>query len=258
MFRNEKDPMGSRMKLYESVETSRKLDPKFPIYARIDGRSFSKFTKKMQRPFDQRMSDAMVDTTAFLVQETHALLGYTQSDEISLVWQGSEDKYNSSILFDGKVQKLTSVLASMAAAYFATVYPKTTAEPQYPHFDCRVFQLPSKIEAANMFLWRQKDGIRNAVQSAAHHYFSSKALFKKSQKEMREMLIDKAMINFELQYPTFFKYGTWVYMTPVLVPADHVPLEFRPESGYVRRNMIKTECVPLDVYQIEHLIYGDD
>lgn len=83
-----KDDFGDRMKLYESAESSRKLDPKFPIVARIDGRSFSKFTKKMQRPYDQRMSDAMVDTTAFLVQETHALLGYTQRTRFHLYGRG--------------------------------------------------------------------------------------------------------------------------------------------------------------------------
>lgn len=110
----ENDDFGNRMKEFEAVETSRRFDVSLPIYARIDGRSFSRFTRGMDRPFDRRMSDAMVQTTSYLVDQTHARLGYTQSDEISLVWQAEAD--NADIFFSGKVLKMASVLASMAAA----------------------------------------------------------------------------------------------------------------------------------------------
>ena len=50
------------MKGYEAVETARRFDVHLPIYARIDGRSFSRFTRGMARPFDIRMIDAMIDS----------------------------------------------------------------------------------------------------------------------------------------------------------------------------------------------------
>lgn len=54
------------MKFLEGFETSRRFLPGLPLYARIDGRGFSKFTKNMARPFDEQMVRAMVDTTKIL------------------------------------------------------------------------------------------------------------------------------------------------------------------------------------------------
>src|ERR1700761_6891397 len=99
MIMDKKDDFGDRMKqVYEAPETERRFLPMLPIYARLDGRSFSRLTKDMARPYDVRMSDAMVDTTKYLVGETHALIGYTQSDEISLVW--FYPSFNSGMMFD--------------------------------------------------------------------------------------------------------------------------------------------------------------
>ena len=58
-----KDELGDRMKQYEGMEASVTFMPYLPIVARIDGRSFSKFTKPFQRPFDSRIMLAMHDTT---------------------------------------------------------------------------------------------------------------------------------------------------------------------------------------------------
>ena len=73
----------------------------------------------MERPFDTRITQAMIDTTKYLIEETHARIGYTQSDEISLVWM--QDRYDSELIFGGKIQKMVSVLASMTAARFASM-----------------------------------------------------------------------------------------------------------------------------------------
>src|SRR3954465_15117325 len=158
-----KDDFGDRMKAYESAETERYLMPLLPIYARIDGRCFSGFTDGLERPFDLRITRAMVETTKSVVEETHARIGYTQSDEISLVWQ--QDRYDSEVFFNGKVQKLVSVLASLASVKFNQVClaEETLAErarAQLPVFDCRVFQFPNRTEAANAVLWRAKDATK--------------------------------------------------------------------------------------------------
>ncbi|KKL92895.1 hypothetical protein LCGC14_1880070, partial [marine sediment metagenome] len=106
------DNFGDRMKMYEKAESGRRFMPLLPVYARLDGRSFSRFTKGFNRPYDKRMSEAMIDTTKYLVEETNALIGYSQSDEISLVWYS--DSIDSQIFFDGKIQKMVSVLAALA------------------------------------------------------------------------------------------------------------------------------------------------
>jgi tRNA(His) 5'-end guanylyltransferase len=57
-----------------------------PVCCRIDGRAFSGFCKGLKRPFDERLSNLMAETTKHLVTQSGAKLGYTQSDEISLIW----------------------------------------------------------------------------------------------------------------------------------------------------------------------------
>lgn len=206
----EGDTFGDRMKAYEAVETSRAFEPSLPIYARIDGRSFSSFTRRMERPFDPRMTAAMVGTTKRIVAATHARIGYTQSDEINLVWL--QENPEAEPIFGGKVHKLTSVLASLAAAAFSyelrAFGEDTPLRASLPHFDARVFQLPSKVEAANAILWRAMDARKNAVSMACRSKFSAKAMHGADQTAMREMLAAKG-VEFE-DYPAAFKWGTFV------------------------------------------------
>ena len=77
------DTFGDRMKMYEGIEAQRAFMPGLPICVRIDGRAFHTFTSGMKRPYDKAMADAMIDTMKYLVEQTNACIGYTQSDEIT-------------------------------------------------------------------------------------------------------------------------------------------------------------------------------
>lgn len=235
------DALGDRMKAYEAREAGRRLLPMAPVCARIDGRNFSAFTRGMDRPWDQAMTECMLRTTESLVEETHARIGYTQSDEISLVWLA--DRSDSSIFFDHRVSKMTSVLASYATAIFIRAAIELLPEHyayKGPHFDCRVWQVPNKTEAANVFLWRELDATKNAISMAARSVYSHKELDHKNGAEMQEMLFAKG-INFN-DYPSFFKRGTFVRRETVwrgLTPEElaRIPSEHWPE-GPVQRSEI--------------------
>lgn len=225
------DNFGDRMKAYEALETDRRFMPLLPVYARIDGRCFSAFTNGMGRPYDIDMSRAMIETTKYLVEKTHARIGYTQSDEISLVW--CQDRADSELFFGGKIQKMVSVLAGMTSAYFAlhcwrSEYLRMYARKNTPHFDCRAFQLPNRVEAANSFLWREQDATKNAISMAARSVYSHKALDHKNGSEMQEMLFAKG-INFN-DYPPFFKRGTFVRRVTCMRPFTGEELERIPEA----------------------------
>ena len=224
------DALGDRMKEYEKQETARRFLPGLPIYARIDGRGFSKFTRDMERPFDIHMSRCMIETTKTLVKETHATVGFVQSDEISLVWIPGA---NGVAWFDGKIMKMSSVLAGLVTAAFienVLNYFSNWAQliMRLPHFDCRVIGMPSETEAANMLLWRNLDASKNSISMAAHHYYSHKELQNKSGSDKHEMLHAKG-VNWN-DYPAFFKRGTFVRRVNVERTLSELELSTIPEK----------------------------
>jgi tRNA(His) guanylyltransferase len=163
------------------------------------------------------------------VDKTHARIGYTQSDEISLIWLA--DRYDSDIFFGGKIHKIVSVLASMTAAKFAMEVATHLGRPydeRLAAFDCRAFQLPNRAEGANAFLWREQDATKNAISMAAQHYYSHKELQNKNGAEMQEMLFAKG-INFN-DYPDFFKRGTFVRRVTRQRPFTEAEIQRIPEQ----------------------------
>ena len=244
------DDLGDRLKGYESAETSRKFIPGVPIYARIDGRSFSRFTQGMNRPYDNRMTQAMVAATKYLVDKSGATIGYVQSDEISLAWSNTD--HTQEAWFGGKVHKLTSVLASMATVAFVQAVCENFDDSaqwlaRMPHFDCRVFQVPNLDELANCMLWRNLDATKNAISMAASHYFSHNELQGKSGAQKQEMLFSKN-VNFN-DYPTEFKRGTFVRKETVSKPFDpqewaSIPVQHRPNLGTL---LLRSELVAFDL-----------
>lgn len=204
-----KDNLGDRMKTYEMIEANRMLIPNLPVVIRLDGKAFHTFTKGLQRPYDKRLTDLMVDTTKFIVNKTNAVIGYTQSDEISLILNKETD--GSEIFFNGRIQKLTSVVASMVTAFFNRNLPLSLPEKadKFAYFDCRVWNVPNEIEAINAIVWRELDATKNAISMAAQHYFSHKELQGKHSGEMQEMLFKQKNINFN-DYPSFFKRGSYI------------------------------------------------
>ena len=263
------DDLGDRMKFYEAVETDRRFLPMLPIYARIDGRGFSRFTKGMTRPYDVRMTDAMIQTTVDLVGELQADCGYVQSDEISLVWYFPE--FKSEMQFDRKVQKLVSVAASSAAASFGVALLDKFEDGlqrlrRKPHFDCRVIQLPNLTEAANMMLWRNNDATKNAVAMAAHSMFSAKSLHGLGSAAMQERMFQENNVNFN-DYPEFFKRGTFVrrVTTERCLTEDElarIPAAKRPAPGQLfTRSKVQPVEVPrfsAVINRVGFLFQGED
>lgn len=203
------EELGDRMKMYEGVEAGRRFMPMLPIIARLDGRAFKSFTKGMARPYDPRMSEAMIKTTEHLVRETNALMGYTQSDEITLVW--FEDNLKSKVWFDGRVQKMVSSIASEGtlAFYEQTCELLPEFKRKRPRLDARIWQVPTLQEGANTFLWREMDATKNSIQMAGRCYYSHKELHKKNSGEIKDLLINEHGVNWN-QYPDFFKRGTFI------------------------------------------------
>lgn len=206
--------LGDRMKEYEFQYTCQKLMPFAPAIARIDGRCFHSFCRNLDKPWDKGLWQLMQETTKYLIHQSSALLGYTQSDEISLLfWQKT---YESQLFFDGKVFKINTSLASLATGFFnrnLNKYLPNKLTAAIPNFDCRVFSVPSKTEAVNYFIWRQRDAIKNSISAVAQQYYSPSELDGKNSNQRQEMLFQKG-INWN-DYSNYLKRGAFFTMLPI-------------------------------------------
>ena len=226
------DNLGDRMKTYEDV-TRTHLTRRTPVIIRIDGKAFHSFTKGFEKPFDSVLVEAMQQTMKYLCENIEGcVLGYTQSDEITLVLCDYK-KLTSQAWFNNNIQKICSVSASMATMAFNLAFRQNVKEwnvdcyadmvatclsrskVQYDKyvskfdkaiFDSRVFNIP-KEEVNNCLLWRQQDATRNSIQSVAQANFSHKQLEGRNCNELQEMLWQEKGINWS-DYPTHLKRGS--------------------------------------------------
>ncbi len=240
-----RDEFGDRMKAYEKVYTSAKVNVDKVLCARIDGKGFSKYTKGFKKPFDDILSEVMVDTTRQLVKETHANIGYTQSDEITLIYAPGEKA--SEYIFGGKVSKINSILASMAAANFNWFL--NNANTAFKHgiglayFDCRAWAVPDLVEASNVLLWRTQDAKKNSTSALFRWTAGHKAMDRLDQAAMKKYLLENEGVDWN-DLPNRYKYGT--YIKPVTVEShlteeelSHIPEAKRPINLLVKRTKIQ-------------------
>lgn len=251
---------GDRMKSYEVKETKKRFKSDQPIVVRLDGRGFSKFTKKFKRPFDKDFRQLMTDVATFAMKECDGIIAYTQSDEITIVIDREE------VYFNGKKQKILSTLAGGVSSYFAIraheLWPEHTKKFT-PHFDCRVFNVPSKTEAVNQVLWRVKDCARNSVSMVAHSNFSHKELHKKNVNDMISMLRLRKDVEWN-EYDNFLKFGVFIHRDVREQEIDdvtwnNIPEHSKPENRVVKRNIISVCGLNNPTFSdIQKLMYGDE
>lgn len=219
--------IGDRMKRYESVSKIQLMN-RTPVIIRIDGKAFHTFTKHFEKPFDEIMMGSMQDTMQYLCENIQGcVLGYTQSDEISLLLINYQNLESTS-WFDNEVQKLCSVSASMATCAFNMAFLRRWTQWAHKHpeiyykdlkpeaerkevlrlhaaylekinkavFDSRCFNIP-KEEVTNYFLWRQLDAARNSINSMGFAYLGFRKMQKKSSNEVKDMLLKEKGMDWD-------------------------------------------------------------
>jgi tRNA(His) guanylyltransferase len=206
------DLFGDRMKTYEKAFTSAYVPIDQILCVRIDGKGFSKFTKGFKKPFDDRLSDVMIQTTKKLCAETHASFSYTQSDEITLIYTPSEKA--SEYMFGGKVSKINSILASMTTWHFNHILGAYVEYDKPAFFDCRAWAVPDLTEASNVLLWRVQDARKNSISSLFRWTAGQSKMHGLSGEEMKALLKSDFFTDWN-ELPNKYKYGT--YAKPVTV-----------------------------------------
>ena len=204
-----RDALGDRMKAYYENITRIFLPRRNYTIIRVDGKAFHTYTRSMRRPFDDGLISKMDNTAKYLCKNMMgAKFAFVQSDEISILLTDF-DTIKTSAWFDNNLQKMSSISASMATAAFnkAVFLSSDTVSlhSKWAEFDSRVFQIPSKIEVANYFIWRQNDATRNSIASVAQSLYSHKELLNKNTSEQQEMIFQKG-INWN-DFPASLKRG---------------------------------------------------
>ena len=217
-----KDALGERIKSQYEDRCRFSLPRRTYTILRLDGKAFHTYTKGLVKPFDQGLFDDMDNAIIALCKEVQGVqFAYTQSDEISLLLTDFATP-GTCAWFDGNIQKMVSVSASIMTAEFNTIRRNrltTLADDgkistdsavcqllKLAFFDSRVFTVPDPTEVYNYFVWRQQDCIRNSVSMVAQSLYSHKELNGKSQTEMHEMIHQKGK-NWATDYPQGFKNG---------------------------------------------------
>ena len=227
------DDLGVRMKTFYEQIPKTKLMRRCPVAIRIDGKAFHTFTRGFQKPFDEVLIKSMQETMKYLCENIQGcVLGYTQSDEITLILVDYK-KLTSSAWFDYEVQKICSIAASMATMAFNKFFEKYVDEYRFSKwdgaskyedgtwgyiqtllkavdkgamFDARCFNIP-KEEVTNLVYWRQLDASRNSIQMVGQANFSHKELQNKSCNDIQDMLMTQKEINWN-DLPTYQKRGS--------------------------------------------------
>lgn len=244
----DKTTLGDRMKNnYENISRYY-LTRRMPVIIRIDGKAFHTFTRGFKKPFDDVLVKTMQDTMKYLCENIQGcVLGYTQSDEISLVLTDYAE-LTTDAWFGNNLQKMCSVSASMATMAFNKFFSHNVEDLEsdlaQEHetdgmtelvknmlsyyriyrialkkgamFDSRVFTIPRE-EVCNYLLWRQQDATRNSIQSVGQANFSQKQLHGKSCNDIQDMLMLQKGINWN-DYPTTLKRGSCCIKTVIQDP----------------------------------------
>lgn len=240
------DDLGTRMKTFYEMIPKTKLMRRIPVIIRVDGKAFHTFTCNFQKPFDDVLIESMQETMKYLCENIQGcVLGYTQSDEITLVLIDYK-RLNSSAWFDYEIQKLCSIAASMATMAFNKFffenskrymdkygYPKETmikygdqilayvkAVNRGAMFDARCFNIP-KEEVTNLIYWRQLDASRNSIQMVGQANFSHKELQNKSCNDIQDMLMTQKGINWNC-LPTYQKRGSCCVRNKIVIESDGI------------------------------------
>ena len=218
------DPNSEKFKNYEK-ETETTLEPEKPIIVRLDGKAFHTFTKQSwcESPFSDILVGLFEDTMKYLCENVQGCrLGYHQSDEITLVL--TKNSVDSESFLGGRLQKIVSVVASMATMRFNTLYYERVPSDlrRLPAvFDTRVFQVPNIEEAVACVKWRADDAAKNSKHMFARTMFSHRQLQGKSGRELVEMM---AQQGFDYaQAPVRYRCGSLCVqrLVPVRVPAEY-------------------------------------
>lgn len=145
------------MKRFEIYSGLRAIEP---CFVRLDGRNFKRTLDRLgfEKPYDARLKDGFVNAALRFFKESgfEPVFAYTFSDEVSVFFRD--------LPFDGRVEKIDSVLAS----FFASALTIELGVDTPLAFDSRIVCVhPENI--VDYLHWRQAESFRNCLNSYVYY-----------------------------------------------------------------------------------------
>mmetsp|Transcript_1930 Transcript_1930/g.4445 ORF Transcript_1930/g.4445 Transcript_1930/m.4445 type:complete len:303 (-) Transcript_1930:138-1046(-) len=181
-------PVVQRIKQLER-ECEHRIPEDRAFIIRLDGSSFSTYTKHFKRPFDTRISRSMLWAASQTMQHFSCSAAYVFSDEVSLLFPVRENATTGEPIqctYDGRVEKLLTLTASRLTAKFnhkISTMPfekgercQKTALEGNATFDARLLVIPEPDVLMDVFFWRWMDCVRNSKSSFGRQFMSQTEL----------------------------------------------------------------------------------
>lgn len=220
----------SNLKLKDRIESYQtqadlKLLNKLPIIVVVNGRSFAKTTSLLDKPYSKTFAECMMSTVLKLCNEVEGVIfAYHHNDEIVLILR-NDQSLDTEPWFDNKVQKLTSIISSIATLHFNNcVHAVDMSLLGEAYFTTQIFTVPNIAEAINTIIYKQQQNFYTSIQVACF-YELLKKYDKISIKDMMqglsfeekvELLLQECDVDFN-HYPITFRRGAACYKVPKVI-----------------------------------------
>lgn len=278
-----RNDLGTRMKTFYENRSKSFLLRRTPVIIRVDGKSFSHFCKRFERPYDRLLNECLNNTLVYLCSKVQCVkMGQRHSDEMSLLLLDYEN-LSTEPYFEYNIQKMCSVVAAMTTAEFckqllihgenvynlnadfapalvgapvknedgwASIFDNSVLSYQedWPIFDARCFNIPEK-EISNYFWWRMLDAKRNSINMLAQSLFSHSQLQGRTCNEVQEMMFQEKGINWD-KIPPEQKSGMLCLKMDV-----EKPIEKGPDAGKIcHRSVWETSPAPKIKSELDDIV----
>lgn len=238
----------SQFEYVKKFELADELLPNCWILVRLDGRSFSRFTREhgYEKPNDRRGVELMNQCALRCCKEFQDVCFATgQSDEFSFVLSRASNLWNR------RASKLQSYFASYFSSCFVFHWKEFFGELPLsypPMFDCRAVCYPAMENIRDYLSWRQADCHINNLYNTAFWALVSKAgqsereanetLRGTNSAQKNEILFERFSINYNDE-PEVYRKGSILYQKRVESSAAMTTAASSLESGKQPRGKSK-------------------
>ncbi len=207
-----------RMISYEDSNTHR-IIRRIPLIIKIDGRSFSRTTQNIQKPFCHKTM-AMFNATmlALAKQIDGAVFGYQYSDKIFLVLRNDRSE-DEDPWFGNDIQSMCSTAASMATYEFMNQLWEIDNPPNLEGsiaFKAKVFAVPNITEVINYIIYQQYCCMQHSINETVCSVIGRRDILDGADLDARKKILDEAGISIE-NFPISFRHGSASYLVPKLI-----------------------------------------